>query len=275
MRERALAPHPSPLPAARGEGIGARTYVAGRTPGAWPRKIHLAPRSGERSTREARRVRGSAMRERALAPHPSPLPAARGEGIGARTYVAGRTPGAWPRKIHLAPRSGERSTREARRVRGSAMRERALAPHPSPLPAARGEGIGARTYVAGRTPGAWPRKIHLAPRSGERSTREACRVRGSAMRERALAPHPSPLPAARGEGIGARTYVAGRTPGAWPRKIHLAPRSGERSTREARRVRGSAMRERALAPHPSPCAGRGDRSAHVRSWRLALPPIPR
>ncbi len=68
-------------------------------------------------------------------------------------------------------------------------------------------------------------------------------------------------------------------PGAWPRKIHLAPRSGERSTREACRVRGSAMRERALAPHPSPCAGRGDRSAHVRSWpdprRVAAEDSPR
>jgi hypothetical protein len=46
------------------------------------------------------------------------------------------------RKIHLAPRSGQRLTREARRVRGLAVRESSAAPHPDPLPASRGEGIG-------------------------------------------------------------------------------------------------------------------------------------
>jgi hypothetical protein len=40
-------------------------------------------------------------------------------------------------------RRGRRAKRsEARRVRGAATRENALAPHPRPLPASRGEGIG-------------------------------------------------------------------------------------------------------------------------------------
>ncbi len=109
------------------------------------RKIHLAPRSGERSTREARRVRGSAMQESALAPHPNPLPAARGEGN---------------RRVHV--RSNFLNSRHCQPVRCSSFVTRrcaTLGPTAPPRPHAR-FARARRSYTTSWAAASWREASH-------------------------------------------------------------------------------------------------------------------
>jgi hypothetical protein len=171
-----------------------------------------------------------------------------------------------------SPRAAGRGRRAkrggARRVRGSATRESAPAPHPRTPNSLN----PSQNREVARFPGNSPRPAQRGEADARSAAGEGVRPRGSAC--------PSPLPSPRFAGRGNRTAAERRSfsprfagrgdrnaagrgdrngAGRGDRKCHglrLAPRSGERPAREARRMRGLAARERAPAPHPLPLPAR-------------------
>src|SRR5262245_3538870 len=177
LASHALAPSPQPSPR-WGEGARrVRCLLHALLLTVRTQANPLAPPlpGGERSAREARRVRGQGLIESHLPPHPNPLPSGEREhaefcACSCRPLLV-RTQGA-----PLAPPlpGGERWAGEARRVRGEGPSEVPLPPPPTPPPGGGGERPGSPACPRGpllvRTRGA---PLAPPPPGGERWAREA------------------------------------------------------------------------------------------------------
>src|SRR5262245_29855142 len=176
-----------------------------------------------------------------LPPHPNPLPAGeteRAEFVACSMRCSSGENAGKP-ACSTSPRWGEVGARSAPGEGARAYRE-SLAPSPQPSPL-RGEGARRVCRLLLQAPVVRTQGAALAPPrpGGERPAREARRVRGQGLIESHLPPHPNPLPCGEREraesaACSCRPLLV-RTQGA-----PLAPPlpGGERSAREARRVRG-------------------------------------